>query len=87
MMTKSQKYDAKERELILSVMDLFISKPDYARKLDFDDLNFLFPELSTVFDFMLSDEYQDKSKLHSTVDNLSDKGMRRMLSLSKGYYD
>lgn len=86
-MTKSHKYDAKERELILSVMDLFISNPDYARKLDFDDLHFLFPELSTVFDFMLSDEFEDKTKLHSIVDALPHKGLQRMLTLAKGYYD
>lgn len=81
------KYNSDERELILRVMDLFISAPEYARKLDFNELNDLFPDLVSVFDFMKSDNYKDKNNLHSVVDSLNDKGLRRMLSLTRGYYD
>lgn len=80
-------YDAKERELILQVMDLFIGSPELARKLDFEVLNELFPDLVSVFDFMQSEDYKNKTELHSIVDNLNDKGLRRILSLARGYND
>lgn len=56
-MMNNPKYYSDERELILRVMDLYFHSPEYARKLDFSELNELFPDLVSVFDFMQSEEY------------------------------